>query len=385
MTNIAWALFFVLFPAVILYACHKSTILDKIGPAVLCYATGILIGNIGVLPASAAGVQNVFLNYTVPIALPLLFFSLDIRKWSKVAGRSFLSLGFGIIAVLVSATVAFLVFRQWVGPESWKVAGMLIGCYTGGSPNLAAIGTALQVEPSLYVAVNVADVIVPPIYLLLSMTVLQRILLLFLPPFKSMNLSEGADAQGVADFTSYVGIFEKRRMLPLLLALLLSLVIFGAGGGLSLAVPKDISMVVAILSIATLGVLCSFIPAVRRIEMSFQLGQYIILIFCLAVSSLADISKMIETAPVMMGFVFIAVFLAATIHVLLAAVFKIDADTMIITSIAAIFSPPFVPMVAAALRNRLVLFTGIITGIVGWVIGTYLGISYAYILKNLFM
>jgi len=385
MTNIAWALFFVLFPAVILYACQKSTVLDKIGSAVLCYATGIFIGNIGVLPASAAGVQNIFLNYSVPIALPLLFFSLDIRKWSRVAGKSFLSFGFGTVAVLLSATVAFLVFRHYVGPESWKVAGMLIGCYTGGSPNLAAIGTALQVEPSLYVAVNVADVIVPPIYLLLSMTVLQRILLLFLPPFKSTNLGVGADAQGTADFTSYVGIFKKRRVLPLLLALLLSIVIFGVGGGISLAVPKDVSMVAAILSIATLGVLCSFIPTVRRIEMSFQLGQYIILIFCLAVSSMADISKMIETAPVLMGFVFIAVFLAAAIHALFAAVFKIDADTMIITSIAAIFSPPFVPMVAAALKNRLVLFTGIITGIAGWVIGTYLGISYAYILKNLFM
>ena len=385
MTNIAWALFFVFFPAVILYACQKSTVLDKIGPAVLCYATGIFIGNIGVLPASAAGVQNIFLNYTVPIALPLLFFSLDIRKWSKVAGKSFLSFGSGTVAVLLSATVAFLVFRHYVGPESWKVAGMLIGCYTGGSPNLAAIGTALQVEPSLYVAVNVADVIVPPLYLLLSMTFLQRILLVFLPPFKSDDAGGEGSEHGIMDFTSYVGIFERRRMLPLLLALLLSIVIFGVGGGLSLAVPKDVSMVVAILSIATLGVLCSFIPAVRRIEMSFQLGQYIILIFCLAVSSMADISKMIETAPVLMGFVFIAVFLAAAIHVLFAAVFKIDADTMIITSIAAIFSPPFVPMVAAALKNRLVLFTGIITGIVGWVIGTYLGISYAYILKNLFM
>ncbi len=385
MTNIAWALFFVLFPAVILYVCHKSAVMDKIGAAVLCYATGILIGNIGVIPASAAGVQSAFLNYTVPIALPLLFFSLDIKKWSKVAGKSFLSLGFGILAVLISATVAFLVFRTWVGPESWKVAGMLIGCYTGGSPNLAAIGTALQVEPSVYIAVNVADVIVPPIYLLLSMTVLQRILLHVLPPFKRPNTGEGTGEQGMADFTSYVGIFERRRIIPLMCAFLLSIIIFGVGGGLSLAAPKDISMVVAVLAIATLGVLCSFIPAVRRIEMSFQLGQYVILIFCLAVSSLADISKMIESAPVMMGFVFIAVFLAASIHVLLSAVFRIDADTMIITSIAAIFSPPFVPMVASALKNRLVLFTGIITGIVGWVIGTYLGISYAYVLKYLFM
>jgi uncharacterized membrane protein len=37
--------------------------------------------------------------------------------------------------------------------------------------------------------------------------------------------------------------------------------------------------------------------------------------------------------------------------------------------------------VASALKNKEVIVSGVITGIIGWVIGTYLGIAVAYILN----
>jgi uncharacterized membrane protein len=40
-------------------------------------------------------------------------------------------------------------------------------------------------------------------------------------------------------------------------------------------------------------------------------------------------------------------------------------------------------MVASALKNREVLLSGVITGIIGWVEGTCLGIMPAYILHRL--
>jgi uncharacterized membrane protein len=38
-------------------------------------------------------------------------------------------------------------------------------------------------------------------------------------------------------------------------------------------------------------------------------------------------------------------------------------------------------MVSAALKNREVLLSGTITGIIGWVIGTYLGIGISTLLR----
>ena len=54
----------------------------------------------------------------------------------------------------------------------------------------------------------------------------------------------------------------------------------------------------------------------------------------------------------------------------------------IITSASAICSPPFVPVVAAALKNRAVIISGLTTGIIGYALGNYLGITMAYVVKS---
>jgi uncharacterized membrane protein len=44
-------------------------------------------------------------------------------------------------------------------------------------------------------------------------------------------------------------------------------------------------------------------------------------------------------------------------------------------------SPPFVPVVAAAMRNKEVVVPGMIIGVIGYAIGNYLGVAIAYLLK----
>lgn len=68
---------------------------------------------------------------------------------------------------------------------------------------------------------------------------------------------------------------------------------------------------------------------------------------------------------------------------LLSAIFRIDVDTVIITSVAAICSPPFVPMVAGALKNREIIVSGLTAGIIGYAVGNYLGVFCAYLFKSL--
>ena len=83
-------------------------------------------------------------------------------------------------------------------------------------------------------------------------------------------------------------------------------------------------------------------------------------------------------------FVIFCIFGSLLLHALLCRIFKIDTDTMIITSTSAICSPPFVPVVANALKNREIILSGLYTGIIGYAIGNYLGISISYLLKTLF-
>jgi uncharacterized membrane protein len=257
---------------------------------------------------------------------------------------------------------------------------MFVGLYTGGTVNLGAIATALRTNQTLYLAAHTSDVIISSIYLLFLITIGQRVLLYFLPPFQPVD----KEAENVEmNFDSYTGIFEKQTFTKLMGAVGLAILIFIAGGLSFLVFNEDTAFVVAILTIATLGILCSFVPAIRNIRMTYQAGNYCILIFCLVVSSMADFNRLVSTAPIMIAYVSFTILACLLLHVIVARMFKIDTDTVIITSVAGICSPPLVPMVASALRNKEIVLSGVITGIIGWVIGTYLGITMAYILREL--
>ena len=62
--------------------------------------------------------------------------------------------------------------------------------------------------------------------------------------------------------------------------------------------------------------------------------------------------------------------------------FKIDGDLTLAASISLINSPPFVPMVAAVLKNRSVILPGIAIGLLGYVVGNYLGIGIFMLLTS---
>lgn len=377
--SLFWALFFICLPAFILYLCQRIPFLNKLGAVVVSYAVGILIGNIGLLPEHIYPVQDTVMSVVIPLAIPLIFFSVDMKKWARLAGKSLLSFAFVVLSVVVVVALGYFLSRPSIGPESWKLAGMLIGVYTGGTPNLAAIGTALHIDPAVYVAAHASDVVIGAVWLLIVITVLQKILLRFLPPFEKST--EEKQTTAATDFDSYAGIFSPAVRKPLSAAFALAIGIFALGVGATFFVPKDLAMLAAVLTVSTLGIAFSFLPAVRKIPKTFQLGQYLILIFCLVVSSLADIQKLFQSAPAVFALVAFVYFMSVALHSLLSALARIDADTVIITSVAALYSPPFVPMVASALKNKEVVVSGVITGIIGWVTGTYLGIAVAYLLR----
>lgn len=382
--------FCVLAPALVLWLGERHPIVDKIGAAIICYALGILAGNggraLGFIPESAAGLLDAFSSAAVAVALPLIYFSLDVRGWSRAGPKALLSFAIEIAAVLIASSAGYLLFRGAFGPESHKVAGILVGVYTGGTINLLAIGKALGVDPQLVVAANTADMAGSAVYLLLVMTVGQRALGLVLPRSK---LQPSSPAQTEADRTaadgrSYRGILGRGVFGRLLAALGLAVLVAGAGLALTQLVPGQWGTIAAILAITTLGIGLSFIPRVRTIPKTHQLGQYFVLVFCLAIGMLSDVVKLVTAVPAMLGFVGVAVFGSLLLHILGSAIFGIDVDTVIITSVAGIYSPPFVPMVASALKDREVLVPGIIAGIIGWVLGTYLGIGLSLALPRIF-
>lgn len=378
----ALIIFYIVLPVFAIWLTEIHPIFQRISAVVLCYIFGMLAGNTGIMPESVEKLQENFMTVTVLLSIPLLLFSIDIKKWSRLAGKTFLSFLMILLSVFVVTMLAHLMFSAYLGQESWKVAGMMIGVYSGGAPNMAAIATALDVESETFLMANTADIAIGGIFYVPFMyTFAKPFFSKFLPPFKPLDQFDSDDSD--YDVTSYKGFADKKTLLPLAGALGLSVVILVLGASLSFVIPKEYAAAVVILTVTTLGIVFSFMPRVRGIEKSFQLGQYFLLIFCVVIGSMAEFHELIKTAPPMVAYVGLIVVGSMVIHALGAYLFKIDTDTYIITSVAAICAPPFVGPCASVLNNKEVVVSGVTTGIIGYAAGNYLGISTAYLVKYL--
>jgi uncharacterized membrane protein len=60
---------------------------------------------------------------------------------------------------------------------------------------------------------------------------------------------------------------------------------------------------------------------------------------------------------------------------------RVDADSMTVSSVSFINSPPFVPMMVAVLKNKNSLIVGLGAGIVGYALGNHFGVLMAKLLE----
>lgn len=380
-------LFYFLFPAFVIYLGSKSSLIRKIGSIVICYIAGLLIGNINILPEDVYGLQDMITSITIPLAIPLLLFSENIRKWVKMARTTFLSLLLGLLSVFIMIMIGHSIFKDII-PDAWKISGMLVGVYSGGTPNLAAISEMLDVKEEIYILTHTSDLVIGAFLLLFLISLGHRFFLSFLKPYEHIEDEEQRlkNNKDVAEFESYEGIFSKEIFHPLLKAFGLTIVIFGIGGGLSFLFSSNYQAVVAILTITTLGIAASLVPQINRIKKTFPAGMYFILVFSVVVASMADLREMIGNGHsiVLLSillFILLSVVGSLLLHAIFSWIFKIDADHFIITSVALSMSPPFVPVIAGAIKNRHIVLPGLILGIIGYALGNYLGVIVAYLLR----
>lgn len=366
---------FCLIPAGVLWLCRRFSLLGKIGPVLILYFIGIIIGNIGLMPGQLPAVQELMSNAMVPLAIPLMLFGCTFKL--SGARSQLLALITGIISVATAVVIGFLIFGDNI-PEGNKVGGMLVGVYTGGTINLAALKTMLGVSDETYIMINSYDILVSFLYLTFLLTIGIKLFRKFLPNERKSYSEEDEAAIraeiGKENQNPYKGLFTRPGMAQAGKLLGLTALIVGVSAGIALLLPSGMFMTVFILLLTTLGIACSFIKTVREMKYSYDMGMYFIYIFCIAVASMADLSKLDFAGGIgLLGYLLAVVFGSLILQVIFAKIFRIDSDLMVISSVTYINSPPFVPMMAAAMKNKDVLIPGLTIGVIGYAAGNYLG------------
>ena len=383
--NVLLTIFYLVAPAGILFICRKTKVFNKIGPVLTLYLLGVIVANIGIFPSEEAeynklfGFMETFSGALIPLALPMILFGCNFRKFSL--GKSLKVFIAGTLSVAVFVLVGYLMFKEELGEEGPIMGAALTGQYLGGAANLAAIKQMLGLSPDKFVILSTCNLIVSFFYLMFLMgggVKLARWIV-----GRRGGKDQNVNIEEYTEENPYKEFGTKKSFKQLGKVLVAAVVVMGislyigtvAGGG------EGISMVALILSITTLSLLLTSWKEVRTWDKSYDAGMYLIYVFCLVMATMADLSKIDWNQSLyILLFQTVIIFGSLFLTILLAKLLRIDADDAVITSDTLINSPLCVPMIAATMKNKDVIMTGIANGLLGYAVGNYIG----YLMFNLF-
>ena len=380
---------YVLVPVLIIECFKRWTWMQKIGTVVAAYAVGILFALTGLVHFDAgtaealsfSKIQSTLMSVAVPLAIPLMLFNCDFKLWTKALPKTLWSLVGGVGAVLVAVISGYFIFRTPEVPEFNKVAAMMTGIYTGGTMNFNALGASLGVDKTVMAIVLAFEMVLTTPYIFFIIGGGYKIFRKILPYEDITRRGRKDEAVETKDIENYKGMFDRHNAGGMFIGLGLSILFLAIGAGLALLITGTLNELVVILTITTLSIIASFFKKVRELPKTFELGMFFILIFSVIVASLFDIHS-VNGGSLMIGLFGAWVMLvAAGLHLLLCRIMHVSGDLFCVSQIALLCSPPFVPPVVGAMKNKKVLISGIVIGLIGYAIGTYLGIAIAFILK----
>jgi uncharacterized membrane protein len=327
--------------------------------------------------------QEIATSASVPLAIPMMLFCCrftrsDARTQLKVVVSGFLS-------VAIAVVVGYMFFGKHI-PEGDKIGGIMSGMYTGGMLNAAAIQAIFKVEEQNYIMMCSYDIVISFLYLIFVVAIGYKIFRRLYGEQGSAALSESEQAEldrqiAEAKRNPYAGLWSKSGMKELAKIVGYTIVVVALAAASTLPFDDAWFMVIFILVLSTLGVVFSFFKPVQKLERSFDIGMYLIYIFSIAMASMADFSNLkLADGLNQILFLTITVFGSLLLHAIFCRIMRVDADSMVVSSVSFINSPPFVPMMVAVLKNKRTLIVGLGAGIVGYALGNHFGVLMASLL-----
>ena len=370
-------------PAGVVWLCNRVSVLGKLGPIMVLYAIGMVVGNLPALGTYLKPLQDVLPNVMIPLAIPMMLYGSRFSR--REAGLQLRIVVSGFLSVCVAVVVGYLLFGRNV-QEGAEVGGIITGMYTGGTLNAAALQVIFRIKSETFILINSYDIIISFLYFVFLFSVgIKMFRALYGQSRKSVAEGTSADEMQSADTSSQYHLLLQRSGLRQLARIVaVTLVVVAVSALVALAFSEEWVMVVFILMLTMLGVASSFVKSVREMTLSYDVGMYLIYIFSLTIASMADFSSLDLRGGInQFAFMTVAVILSLLIHAVVCRLMRVDADSMMISSVAFINSPPFVPMAAVAMRNKSVIVTGLGAGIMGYALGNHLGVLMSELLSIL--
>ncbi|WP_310441975.1 DUF819 domain-containing protein [Sulfurimonas sp.] len=346
----------------------KLKIFKFVPAVVMIYIFSMVLASLNVFEQNE-DINAVYENtkkYLLPAMLFLMLLQVDIRDFFKL-GKSLLiaySLAvFSIVFGFIAVSWAFSFDADMAG-----AFGALSGSWTGGMANMVAVGTALGVSQEAFGYALIVDSVNYTIWMMF---------LLFLTPFAHYFNAFTASHEQMAKLEAIeciAALGKKRYLLLIFLSALVSIgVNFLAYSGFEILNYTTTTVILA----TVLGILGSF-TRLKTINGSSSAGSAMLYMLIALIGSKALFENFSGVGVYVFGG-----FCILVIHTLImvagAKVFKLDLFSIAVASLSNIGGVASASILAAT-YNRALVGVGVLMAVMGFIIGTFVGLAVGNIL-----
>ncbi|MFN1808319.1 DUF819 domain-containing protein [Clostridioides difficile] len=351
--------------------------IKSLGPALTIIIMGIILSNLKVVPVSTE-LYGTISTYAIPISMTIMLMSVDLKEMTKLSREPLIAIFVAVLTVSIMAFLFGLVFAEKIS-EGWKVAGMFVGTYTGGSANLTAIGTGLNVSRQTLAAANAADYVigVPTLIFMFALPAILKNSKKFkkLWPYH-VEESELEDCQNEEFMES-----KEWSIKDIAWMLAIGFVVTEVSTILAGYFNSSFSSAARILLVTTISIIIAQLKPVKKLKGNLDLGLFVALFFLCTIGFSVDIKEFLGSTFTITLYCFSIIFASFVFHLGITRLLKIKYQYVILSIVGAIADGPTSALVAASAKWNSLVSVAVVMGVIGGVLGNYAGISVAYAIK----
>lgn len=330
------------------------------------YFLPMLASNFQILPREASLYSSITTGF-LPAAIILLLISSDLKTVLKLGRPALIMMATAIVGIMGGALLVMTIFKPWLPSESWAGFGVLSASWIGGSVNMIAVKEAIGAPDRIFFPMIVVDTIVSYSWMgfLLLGPAIQHV-------YDRWNCSDRGmieELEGKELSAAFISKYVSFKHLPAILAI-------GFGGAwISNAFTHHFAggaFIWTVIFASTIGIVLSFTSVKKLATQGAPRLGYLLLYFVLtSIGARADLSG-IFSAPVLLLAGFVWILFHGAFMLIVARITRIPLGLAATASQASIGGAVSAPVVGAA-YEPLLAPVGLLLGIFGNVIGTYLG------------
>jgi uncharacterized membrane protein len=363
-----------------IYSEHKKWF-GKLSGILVTMISMSVLSMAGIVPIASnqttrVEVYEMVFSYFVSVAIPMLLFSSNLLKIIRESGRLLLAYLLGAAAVIAGSFIAWALID--LGEYSGETAGVICATLIGGSVNFIAAGEILNFSTHpLFTATIAVDNFVANLY----------VLLLFMIPSLSFLSRFFARPKEANSMESNSGHKNAESITMERIAVSVFISSFIAASGTFLAeylqglINTTLNLGILIITILSLIAANLFPKRLSSIEnTSFSIGLWMMFVFLAVIGAATNLQAILGIGHKVLIFYLIIMFFHLFFMIAVAKLFKLDVYEVVVSSAANIMGPSVAAPMAASMGQKNLVTPGILVGILGYVIGTFIGVSVALLL-----